>query len=702
MIITENNSIMETTAKTTAFSIELNSTMMSLLTKNIYTDTIAAVIREWSTNAVDACLAANMPVKFKVSLPTLLNPLFSVRDYGTGLANEDILGLFSALGASTKRESNLYNGAFGIGRMAGLAYTDSFTINSYYNGVEYAYLLAKQKGIPTMVSLGEKPTEEANGLKLTITIKDKNFNNFLTAATNIYEFFDHKPITNIPLNYRDKTHCLESNDWIWYNLENYNVQKYNSKLKFIMGNVVYMVEPYQIDLTYSNRSYLQNVDNFYFKVPLGSLSITPGRESLNLDDKTKTFIKKIISKIEKSFSEVLNNELNVTTTDWELVIKRNYYKTFLPTKFLNTFNPKIPSNFSSNGKLLLYSQDTVKFNISVYKSKYTKAYLINHNTQYYPIDVNTVFLIIDVRINFTIAVADIKVKGDKNTNIIAIKMDKWDKTKIAEHIKLAKKYIATLGNPKIYIASDLMPEDLSTHEPSKPNEPIKFLVFNMFAETEEAFQAVKGLNIINNKSHIDYYYVVMNRHTLEDASITKKDLSLYLRTSTLYNRQLKKGEKEIHIIGIPKSALKTVLTLPNFIPLKGALDSKFKSLEILDVSFQKLIGHKYNNFNSKLRKLVNTEKLVPELNDWLKEVLEFIDNNPAEFMDINLNGIKERFNLNLNTIKNPLTTVKIRNTYPLLFTILAEQCNFLTDELSNQIIRYSYLEFNNKRKYHVK
>lgn len=97
----------------TEFTIEANASVYAMLTQNIYNDPILAVMREWSTNACDACLAAGVPVEYDVHLPTLTEPQFFVRDYGTGLAPEDIVGLFSNLGASTKRNSNLYNGTLG-------------------------------------------------------------------------------------------------------------------------------------------------------------------------------------------------------------------------------------------------------------------------------------------------------------------------------------------------------------------------------------------------------------------------------------------------------------------------------------------------------------------------------------------------------------------------------------------------------------
>jgi DNA topoisomerase VI subunit B len=116
MIPQENrNAIKEVSSGVTSsdFSIEVNASMFKMLMADVYTDPIKAVIREWSTNACDACLEAGVPVKFDVHLPVAGESTFSVRDYGTGLSPEVLTGLFTVLGASTKRDSNKYNGTLG-------------------------------------------------------------------------------------------------------------------------------------------------------------------------------------------------------------------------------------------------------------------------------------------------------------------------------------------------------------------------------------------------------------------------------------------------------------------------------------------------------------------------------------------------------------------------------------------------------------
>ena len=92
------------------------------LLRNNYSNTSLAVIREITANAVDANKEANSTRKVEVKLPTTMNPTFSVRDYGSGLSQGDVFGLYSKYGKSTKRQSNNYIGAFGIGKFAPLSY----------------------------------------------------------------------------------------------------------------------------------------------------------------------------------------------------------------------------------------------------------------------------------------------------------------------------------------------------------------------------------------------------------------------------------------------------------------------------------------------------------------------------------------------------------------------------------------------------
>src|SRR6476660_5010943 len=88
--------------------------IMSVLT-NLYSDAIMAVIREYSTNALDAHRESGLHMPITVCVPTTLRPTFSVEDFGVGMSTDQLLNLYSSYGASTKRETNEQTGMLGLG-----------------------------------------------------------------------------------------------------------------------------------------------------------------------------------------------------------------------------------------------------------------------------------------------------------------------------------------------------------------------------------------------------------------------------------------------------------------------------------------------------------------------------------------------------------------------------------------------------------
>lgn len=263
---------------TSNFSIEVNESMFTLLTSRVYSDPMSAAIREWSTNAIDACIAANLLPQFDVHIPTITEPFFSVRDYGTGLSEADINGLFSTLGASTKRESNAYNGSFGIGRMSGLAYATSFVVDSFFNGSHFSYLISIQNGVPVSSKLLEQPTTEANGLRLTLPVLVSDIPSFQQRAEFIYRYFDVRPSCNVELPYSDDA-IFEISDEFFIDT---SLPSSNANY-VLMANVMYAI-PYQAEIK------THSISRLVMRLPNGSVAFNPGRESLSLTPETTKLI----------------------------------------------------------------------------------------------------------------------------------------------------------------------------------------------------------------------------------------------------------------------------------------------------------------------------------------------------------------------------------------------------------------------------
>ena len=256
-------------AQANQFNIAQTSKMFKILSDSLYSDKIMAAIRELSTNAYDSHIASNNPHPFLVHLPNQADPNFMVRDYGTGLSQEDMENLYTTYGASNKNTSNDFVGCLGLGSKSPFAYTKSFTTSSYYNGKKYSYVAAiDESGVPTLSLFSITPTSEPNGLEISFAVKQHDFSEFTNKAKRIYHYFKIKPtITggvcgtlsghrysnrNIVLSGDGWRVCSYNNDSSYFPTSYSNV---DSPIVAIMGNIAYPV--YQQSISAQDMSQSQ-------------------------------------------------------------------------------------------------------------------------------------------------------------------------------------------------------------------------------------------------------------------------------------------------------------------------------------------------------------------------------------------------------------------------------------------------------------
>ena len=119
------------------FGIIENEKMYRILSSKIYTNKIAAPIRELCCNAYDAHVeAGKKDVPFRVHVPTFDESYFEVQDFGPGLNANEIENLYTSYGYSSKENSNNMIGCLGLGSKSPFAYTESFSILSRKEGIQ--------------------------------------------------------------------------------------------------------------------------------------------------------------------------------------------------------------------------------------------------------------------------------------------------------------------------------------------------------------------------------------------------------------------------------------------------------------------------------------------------------------------------------------------------------------------------------------
>ena len=430
-----------------SFTLETNAHVFKMLTTNIYSDVILAGIRELSTNAIDGCKAGNLPPKYDVHVPTISNPTFSVRDYGVGISPDQMMSFYTTMGASNKRDSNSYNGQFGIGKLAPLAYATSFTVKSYFDHEVHEYLVSIDNGIPVIIKLSNKPTTQPNGLEVSYLVQPADVAKFIKRMEFFYRFSDIKPNLSEPLDI-DMTNLISISGNNWYIFE--NPDRYKSDAYVLMANVPYIVDSYKYNIP----------ANCVISVPTGAVSITPGRESLNYDDKTKATLKAAVEALRKDVVAKVNLDLATATTPWEQsFIAKSYLKSF--QDIIDVSKLTLDSNFAiSHGATYLSSPSYSPFFLANFNGSSTIS------SQSFTTYRDTTFVIQDIPSNFVTAFNSM---GTSSYRMIVVKPTSNTLTAIESMMPSVNAWLNHLGIPKssIYKASDYITKAVKSQPASK-------------------------------------------------------------------------------------------------------------------------------------------------------------------------------------------------------------------------------------------
>lgn len=348
---TKNDVVVGGQFKTSSFKIQASAKAFDILSSNIYTHKVRAVIREISCNAHDAHVASNNQNQFDVHLPTKLEPWFSVRDYGKGLSDDQVREIFTTYFFSTKTNSNEYVGALGLGSKSPFCLVDSFNVVSYHNNVKSNYVCFRdENGEPQISLLTQCETDEPSGLEVSLSVSDHLIAEFLEEAIEVYQYFENLPNINIStIVHQIKT---EQNNYKIKTNE-YAFSSSYGNIYAVMGNVCY-----NIPEKYSSQLRLRG----YVRFNIGELSFDPGRENLSMDTKTIAAIEaKMADLKEKIVSDVMNEIRNQPTEFKKSLLANNYrrngsylYGYISSSKFKDEFDSYLFKNYTTND-IIVYS-----------------------------------------------------------------------------------------------------------------------------------------------------------------------------------------------------------------------------------------------------------------------------------------------------------------------------------------------------------
>lgn len=278
-----------TNGGTSAFTIAASSKAFQILSNQIYTDKPRAILRELSTNALDAHIAAGKAdVPFEVQLPTTWDTTLIVKDFGTGMSPEQIEHLYCTYFGSDKTHTNDLVGGLGLGSKSPFSYTDQFTAVSRHNGTKYTYAaFIGAANVPEISLISTEKTDEENGFEVHVPVKESDIWVFERTAKRVFEFFDVKPILNQSIDF-----TVYDEPVMTINFDGVECSLYPNQARSLVmqGPIGYPIDAMAItsELDYGERS---KVDQFYskgwrIKASVGTFEITASREALSYDKKT--------------------------------------------------------------------------------------------------------------------------------------------------------------------------------------------------------------------------------------------------------------------------------------------------------------------------------------------------------------------------------------------------------------------------------
>lgn len=301
------------------FSTKANAMLFDMFTDTIYSNPIASIVREITSNCFDSHIEAGKntpdnPVIVSHTYDQLTNEHYlSFFDNGVGMSPERIENIYGKYFESTKRDSNDEIGGFGIGGKSPMAYKriieinelqpdgtyknkiiedSSFSVITRYNGIEYTYCIIKGSQSPEINLTYETSTTKCNGTEVRVPIKSSDLSRFVSEIKKQLYYFENIVFTGF-----DGYENL--NDYKIYKGKNflYRGNVYGDEVHLCIGKVAYPIR-------YTDM----NLNRYDYRVPIGlkfdigDIDVTPNREDVRYTPKT---IEKITEKMEAARKELV-------------------------------------------------------------------------------------------------------------------------------------------------------------------------------------------------------------------------------------------------------------------------------------------------------------------------------------------------------------------------------------------------------------
>jgi hypothetical protein len=324
-----------------SFGISESAEFFNILSNSLYSDKPLAVAREILCNAWDAHLISgrtDTPIEITLNGKELV-----IRDRGAGIHKALMHSVYCVYGASTKVESDVETGGFGLGCKVPFAYVEHFEVTNHNEGMKTIYRISKTSGEtggkPGLMEILSVPTDET-GIEVRIELKSpQDTSKFseaicrVVAGGEMNALMNGNKLATLPFS-EAKEGYLITNQTVGTNT--------GHKIFVRYGAVIYPIESHedyrpayntatQLLTSLANAGYGWKL---VLQAKAKTVSITPSRESLSMTDRTIETLGKLL----KDFNDIRGRRQVDETRKINVERVQQTFLDMKPGKVLDTTN----------------------------------------------------------------------------------------------------------------------------------------------------------------------------------------------------------------------------------------------------------------------------------------------------------------------------------------------------------------------------
>ena len=655
------------------------------LLRNNYSDTMLATMREIIANAIDVSNGK----KVDVQLPTRIEPNFIVRDYGTGLSEDDMMGLYTKYGKSTKRGSNNAIGGFGIGRFAPLSYTESFVVISINGDSKTSYSIRVDENDDTVVSrlCSESNSGEANGIYVQVPIENQHIENFNLKFKNFSRYLrDNLNVKNNSFDYIEPEISCDVFDFFEDSSDYYYRTSQHAECNnphILMGGIMYPV---------NRHDYKNFVKGLVYKADIGEFKLHHSREALEYNNSTVEKLEKASDRIAAALQKRIKDQFDSCDCLYEATnikgsIQKKYGKYFSKEATKVEFDSNKFGNQTVETTLfprkMMGEFETVRVlqnsigNLSTSKKAWFDDDLSPSENRFFIIDDGVKPRSILNRLSFLTSTQKAIVFTSTDESVVKKLIDRSKLMKSA-NVKLLSECERTISKSTA--------SQKSSNSLLAGADILSFSTDNV-CYTQSQFWKAQKEDLPNSET---YYYVKYYSNKFQkingesfpngDSPSCNRDL---VKALMRINPSLKK------VYGIRHSSLKKIASMDNWIPLESVYIDWIKNSEkIIDKVNHDAVNEKLrDSFGNHAYKLFN---LIPRISKEIpsNELIKTLKNALSKTQDTAKNNWSVQNLVNLGLVNPTISKEKkaiedFDKKYPLVKRIIQCVDRYSNEELSD-------------------